>query len=521
MKAASPTKDTPLKPVLKENLRQRAYLNSITTLFNYGAGTITGFVVTPFLVSGLGSTLFGIWQILGQFTAYTNLADIRATQVLKWAVARDRETVSEDVLRQYVTASFIIVLFMLPLVLIAGSFIAWYAPMITKAGEEYTNIVRFTCLLLVLAIVIDKVADTFDSVLRGMNLGFKLMGIFPLIMVAAGGLKIMVIVLGFGLIGIAVVQVIVSLIIGTILYIIVKKSVPWFGFGKVNLNRVKSFLKTSGWFIGWTGAKILLTNSDKILLGYIAGPIMVTQYVITKYLANTVQGLITNIIHGVIPGLGKLYGNGAYERLFKAREHMMLITWIFAVSIGTLVLVFNESFLIIWIGEGKFAGGLSNILIVIMITQYMFIQNDAAIIQITLDLKQQVYFSLTAAMVSIGLSMLLIERYGIAGLCIAIISGRFIATISYPWIVYAKTNKKFSTKSIPYRLIFSTLIIWGGAYSLSKVISIHSWLMLIGSVFILFPFVIVLLYFTSFSKRQRNEISNYAYKIEFRQIIDR
>ena len=71
----------------KENLTQRAYLNSVTSLLDYGARTITVFVVTPFLVSGLGSTLFGVWQILQQFTGYTNLADIRATQVLKWSVS--------------------------------------------------------------------------------------------------------------------------------------------------------------------------------------------------------------------------------------------------------------------------------------------------------------------------------------------------------------------------------------------------------------------------------------------------
>ncbi len=94
----------------KENLKQRAYLNSVTSLIDYTARIITGFFVTPFLVSGLGSTLFGVWQVLKQYTTYASLADTRATQVLKWAVAKDRDRKHGEELRQYVTSTFILVL---------------------------------------------------------------------------------------------------------------------------------------------------------------------------------------------------------------------------------------------------------------------------------------------------------------------------------------------------------------------------------------------------------------------------
>src|SRR5690625_1821870 len=137
--------------------------------------------------------------------------------------------------------------------------------------------------------------------------------------------------------------------------------------------------------MGWAGVQMLILNSDKILLGFLAGPTLVVQYVITEYLMKAANGTIANVVHGVIPGIGKLYGSGDYNKLNKARKHVMLITWILAVSIGAIVILFNESFIQLWIGSEQYAGQFVNLLIVIVAFQYVFIQNDSAIINVTLD----------------------------------------------------------------------------------------------------------------------------------------
>ena len=56
----------------KENLTQRAYLNSATSTLDHIIKIIVGFFITTLILKGLGSIMFGVWQILGQFTGYTN-----------------------------------------------------------------------------------------------------------------------------------------------------------------------------------------------------------------------------------------------------------------------------------------------------------------------------------------------------------------------------------------------------------------------------------------------------------------
>lgn len=495
----------------KENLKQRAYLNSVTSVIDYGAQIITKFFVTPFLVSGLGSVLFGVWNILGQFTSYANLADIKVTQVLKWSIAKDRDSLSEGELRKYVTATFLLVLLILPIILILGAIIIWFAPEITGVGEEHIVVVRITASVLLLALVINKIFDIFESILRGMNLSYKRMGVRASIIIMGGVLQVTVMLLGYGLIALAIVQVFIMLSMGLTIYLIMNKYVPWFGWGKVDFKKSLFFFKTSGWFVGWTGTRLLLLSTDKVILGYLAGPVLVTQYVITQYLANAAHGIVRNIINGVFPGIGKLYGNREYEKLMKVRKNVMLLTWLFAVSIGSVIIMFNENFIELWISdtESKYASQMVNLLILLTIMQYLFIQNDSVIIDTTLELSQKVYFGLIAAIISIALMFTTIPDYGIVGLCISMIVGRSLISIAYPVIVYLKTNQYLSFRDLPLRPLISLTILWYFALKSSAIIQPHGWGTLTISVLVSLAIVTPIAFFLGINKNNRSEIINY------------
>ena len=55
-------------------LTQKASLNALAAALDYGARMLTTFVITPFLVSGLGDFLYGIWLIVGRLTGYLSAA---------------------------------------------------------------------------------------------------------------------------------------------------------------------------------------------------------------------------------------------------------------------------------------------------------------------------------------------------------------------------------------------------------------------------------------------------------------
>ena len=137
-----------------------------------------------------------------------------------------------------------------------------------------------------------------------MNIGYKSMGVRAFIIMFGGGLKVVSLKLGMGMVGLAGVQVLMAIIIGLTIFVIVKRNVAWFGYGKFNLGKQK-FISVSGWFMAWMGVKTLLMGSDKVLWDIFLA-ISVTKYVITKYVGQATQSIVTNTIHGVLPGIGAL-----------------------------------------------------------------------------------------------------------------------------------------------------------------------------------------------------------------------
>lgn len=471
----------PVKEKKKENHKQRAYLNSITSILDYGGTQITGFIVSPFIVNGLGNSMYGIYQVLNQMSGYANMADTRASQVLKWTVAQKRDSASHEDLRNEMTTALVVTSLMLPIILLLGGVLVWYAPVITQAEERYYDLVRITASLMILSLVIYKVFDIFESLLRGMNLGFKGMGVRTGIIALGGALKVLAITQGYGLIGLSIVQVIISLITGLVFYFIVKKHVGWFGFGKTNKAKVISYSKVSGWFMGFSFSHMILLNSDKILLGYLVGPELVTIYVLTLFTVKSMEGVISAVISGIIPGIGKFFGNREFEKVRDARRVLTLIIWLSVSTIGVPILLFNQSFLYLWIGEGKFAGHMENLLLLFIGVQYIFFYMDSNFINVTLDMKTKVVLSTLSSLLTVLLAFVLVKEYLLIGLCLSILVGRLVLTIGYPIILKTKMEESFSLlKFGNIRPLMVSMGIFLLAVYFSDQILVESWIHLIG-----------------------------------------
>lgn len=448
----------------RENLKQRAYLNTLSSVIDYTANRLAGLLVNPFIITGLGTSLFGIWQMLGQFTGYVNIADTRSSQVLKWTVAQKKDVATVEELRSDAGAAFVVMLFVMPVILIAGSIIAWYAPQITHAGKEHYTLVRITCCLLVCSILVFKFFELFEAILRGMNLTFKRMGFRAGIVLLGGGLKVLALIGGFGLIGLAGVHLVESLLIGLSFYIVVKRNVDWFGFSMPKRSNVFRFGKLSAWYLADSGANMVNTNSDKLLLGIVAGPVTVAYYSLTKFIPAALQGLINRLILGIMPGIGKLLGLKEYDKVKSVRKNINRISLLLTTAFGTTIIIFNQSFLSAWVGNDHFAGHSANALIMLMTIQDTFVRNDACIISATLDIKKKVFLTLIAGALFAAFGIVLANKMGIAGLCISMMISRLFLFIGQRKILadLMKTDAQ-PAMTVSYRPLITALVMLAAA----------------------------------------------------------
>ena len=513
MKIKSKVKSIEIKPKADSRpirrLNQKAYLNAVSSLIDFSARLLVNLVVTPILVSGLGSMFFGVWQILSRLISCISAADGRPTQALKWVTANRQASDDYASKRRDVGSALCVWLIFLPILTIVGIILIWLSPIITKVSSEQYLVVRFTCTLLVINFLLIGLIALPESVLRGMNLGYKRIGIVASITVLGGALTAGAIYLGFGLVGIAGAQIVISILTGFTFWLVVRKFVPWFGIARPKLTEVWHFLRLSSWYTVWTLVNKLLLMSDLVILGLVTSATTVTTFVLTSLPAQTSVNVISIIVGAVIPGLGGVIGKKQYDEAAGYHNEMMANSWLLVTAIGSTILLWNRSFIYLWVGAEHYAGFWANILIVLVAVQLVFIRNDAFVIDLTLNLRRKVILGAIGAFLSIGFAVVLTSYLGIIGLCLGLMGGRLILTISYPLLVSSFLGRSFRVQLISlFRPGLVTGIIFAISGYLGQQLLANNWIEWFAYTIMSFGLILCSGFIFGFTYKQRWQLTD-------------
>lgn len=419
------------------NLTRKAYLNALSSALDYGARLILGFVLTPLLVAGLGDYGYGIWKVLSSLTGYLTAASGRPTQTLKFTLATLQGSEDYTEKRRQVGSAVLVWLLFCPLLLLIGGLLVWLLPGWLHITPEYVWLTRAATMLLVLQMTLLTLADLPHAVMEGENIGYKRMGLSALLVLVGGLFTAGAIVLDTGMIGVALAGVITTFLTGLFFLKVTQAYVPWFGVAKPARQALGKFVGLSWWFLLWRLVMQFMLASDSALLGIFAAVQLVTSYSLMKYMPETLVNLVAIVAFGIAPGLGGIIGAGDLLKAGKVRGEIQLFTWFTATVIGSLTLLWNDDFLRLWVGAGYHAGALENLLLMVMMMQFVVIRNDGNFIDVMLKPKQKVLLGLVAVVLSTGgaIGLMRIFASPIVGLCLGIILGRLLLSVGYPLLI--------------------------------------------------------------------------------------
>jgi O-antigen/teichoic acid export membrane protein len=420
-----------------KSLSKKASLNALASIIDYGARVAVEFIITPLLVAGLGNYLYGLWRILWRLNGYMDAAGGRSAQALKWIVAQDQSLNNYDEKRRYIGGTVAVWFLFLPLLLMFGGLLIWLAPILLKVPEEFLRSAQLTIGLLALNVIVMGLVDIPRAVLQGENLGYKRIGLSTFLVLMGGVLTALAMHFNLGLIGVASATVVATLLTGIMFLWVVGKHVPWFGIAKPSRKTVRWLSGLSGWFVVWKVVSQLMLAGDVVVLGIFDSVALVSIYSLTKYVPETLIKLVTIIVFGIAPGLGGIIGAGNIEKANRVRNEIMSFTWLLLTIAGSVILLWNEVFIQLWVGANFYAGLLATLLIIVLVAQIAFIRNDSNIIDLTLNIRTKVLIGVISEALALSLAALLVSRYhmGIIGVCAGCIAGRSILSVAYPLLV--------------------------------------------------------------------------------------
>ena len=471
-------------------LTRRASLNVAAFGLDFGVKTAVGLVITPLLVGRLGTVLFGTWEMLDRLAGYVASVGGRPSEALRLLVA-NRQTIADPAAQRRVVGGALVVwLICLPLAAAAAAVVAWYAPAITGAGPGLRTTIRIAAALVLAGGVLGGLLSIPDAALHGMNLGYKRMELQAGLSVVGGVLTGAAAYGGLGLAGVSTAQLVVAAVTGLCYWGIARTYVTWFGAARPTRADLRALFAMSGWLsLGDVIAKLLLA-SDLVILGFMLSPSVVTTYVLTSYAARTAVNLHSAAVTAAMPGLGGLIGKRHFRWAALVRREIFALTWLFVTAAGATILLWNHSFVTLWVGGGQWAGSVVDLLIVLTAVQTAFIRTDSNIIDAALHPWRRVRVGAAAAVVSLVAMVAFTRWLGLPGLCLGIVTGRAVQTLAYPGLAHAclegatpdtswSAARPFAAMALLFalaaalggRLVVSGWLVWVGGVTLSGVLA--------------------------------------------------
>jgi O-antigen/teichoic acid export membrane protein len=328
----------------------RNILSNWIAMFAIG---LTSFVLTPIFIDGLGDFQYGIWILASSFSSYYGLLDLGLRPTLSRFVARFKGAHEEQHLNETLTTAFGISLALAVLVCVLTAILVVVLPPFFKFSGETR--VLFQRLILIVGA---DVAFAFPGLLLGSALlGLQRFDLYSFVSITStvvrAVLQVIAIYLKFGVLGIAVVALLIDIALIPVQWWMLHRadraiSIRWRAFHRSRVRELASF----GFFSFLINAgDYLRFYTDSVVIGRVLGAVLVTPFNVAGRLMGYFRMGIGALTTPFIPRMSEVEGRGNQGELRETYLRGTKIAALFSVFVSSLLFLDGKALLGLWVGE--------------------------------------------------------------------------------------------------------------------------------------------------------------------------
>lgn len=424
--------------------------NIFAYYLNFAVVALVGFVINPLLLGALGPLMFGVWKSLQRFLDFATVADGRASQALKWIVA-SRTAFANEEKRRDVGAAIIVWIRWLPVAGLVAAGVTAAVPLLINGIPDDVRTGAYTAAaILAVNTVLAGLLSIPESVLMGVNQGYKSMLVATVAFIVSNGAILAVAFAGLPLWSLAMIVLVAAAANAAVTLLVARRAVPWWGVSRPTPPDLKRVLGYSAWTLGWVVVEKLFLASELIIISIVLGAVAVTQYTFTTYVMQFVLSIALVTASGFMPMLGSQLGASEFsEAADRARSVRHLVVGV-AVMGGSAVLAFNGAFVTLWVGSEQYLGTTLNALFVLCGLQLALIRMDGQILDVTMRIAPKVLVGLASSAGGILAGCIILAlTHNLAFGLTAVIALRLFSNIAYPTFV----AKSIPGSALPWRAV--------------------------------------------------------------------
>ncbi len=468
---------------LYEPLKQRLRKNSITNLIFFLVTFPILFIVTPIILRFVGKEIYGIWVLTGTILVFIELiGSLQTSSALSVIVPKyDPETESFEInkiINTFFVFYLISALFFCIFYFFSENFLI---KTFFKVDNTDIKIVRFILAASFYLFIINFILTGYAHLLASFNIIYVHNILHIIIGYIRLGLMVYFLYKGYGIKGVVIVQMTTTIFETLLIIIITKKMFPLLHFNPFlfEIKKLKKILSISLRLFITRAAGLINYNFDKLVLGYLLNPVVVTYYQIgasiTKYIA-TVPDMLG--MPSLLPAAAELKAKNKSEKisiLFNKASKYILFTGIF-LSAG--IVIFGKEFLNLWLGAGYEQAYMVMLFLCIGYTYNLLGYAPTFILNGMEKINEPMRISAITAVINIILSSLLALKYGLKGALTGTVISMVLGATFLLIIFYKITGYFIDLKNIIIKPVVAGFISYAPIYFINANLKYESSLLL-------------------------------------------
>lgn len=440
---------------------RQTFLRGIS--LNYAAfvlSVISLFILTPVVVKHLGQSMYGVWAIISSVVAYLNMCSIGIDTAVGKYTAEFYATQKTNKLNMLVSSAVITLLGIGVLISLLLLVFTPFLPQLLNIPSEFHKPAQITFVIMGLNILFLFQARIFENVFFGLQRVDFFYGFNALRIITSFFLILFVLHMGLGIVGMAVVGVLTSLMFFPLYPLLFRKlNCPI----RVNLRSfsfaaIKEYVPYSLRTFSLGITSLILYNTDVIVIGFILGASQVTPYIICYRICWYATYIFSGFSSVMFPQFSRLYALKDMDRLHTLFLGISKISVAIMAPIAIILLLFGQHFINLWVGPDNWVGLKVFCLFILMDFLHAIGTPVGIMLQGIGENKWLAYSEMANAGLNLGLSVLLGINFGIMGVVLGTVIAHLLTSTWFTPLLVCRYIKLSLIKWVACSIIPPLLI---------------------------------------------------------------
>jgi O-antigen/teichoic acid export membrane protein len=400
------------------------------------------FLMMPFLIHSLGDKQYGLWILVATFMGYYGLLDLGLSSAVSRFISRAIGHNDKNERNIIISTSFYIFLLLGLIALIVTLLCIFFAYVIISSKDDLYTF-RILLLIMGISLCLTFPLRAFAGVIAA-NLYHYISRLINIVITIIRTLLVVyVIIAGYGLIGIATVTAMCSILSGICLIFFAFRiedaiSISPSFFRK---NRVKELFGYSVYVFVGRVADILKYSVDSFVIAKFVSLGAVTHYGIALRLCDYFIKLIATIVSVTTPVFSQEEGKGDLDSIRKKFLFTTKISTYLSMFVGFMILLYGKPFIARWMGN-EYLDSYPVLFLLIIPSIIGMSQTPSSNVLYGISKHQIIaHVNIGEGVSNLILSLILVQYYGIFGVALGTAIPQATTTIMiYPYYI-CKTLK--------------------------------------------------------------------------------